>query len=69
MAQLLDALAVVDDILDARNTGLDSSGDQRTSGDESDLVDAFERVRNFGLRAIVLSEKELNRIENAVYIQ
>ena len=44
MARLLDALAVVDDILDARNTALGSSGDQRTNGDESDLVDAVSSV-------------------------
>ena len=48
MARLLDALAVVDDILDTRNTPLDSSGDQRTSENESDLVNALERVRDFG---------------------
>ena len=48
MAWLLDTLAVADDILDTRNTALDSPGDQRTSGNESDLVDALERVRNLG---------------------
>ena len=48
MGRLLDALAVVDDILDARTTALDSSGDQRTSGNESDLVSALERVRDLG---------------------
>ena len=48
MARLVDAIAVVDDILDARTTALDSSGDPRTSKNESDLVSALERVRDLG---------------------
>src|SRR5699024_3960976 len=43
-----DALNVVEDILDARSTGVDSPPDQRASGSESALVDALERVRDLG---------------------
>ena len=48
MARLHDALAVVNDIFDARNATLASSGGLRTSESESDLVDALERVRDLG---------------------
>ena len=43
MVRLLDALAVVDDILDARNTTLDCLGDQRTNENETDLVSDCRR--------------------------
>ena len=48
MARLLDALTVVDDILDARNTALDSASDQGRCENESNLVSALERVRDLG---------------------
>jgi hypothetical protein len=50
MARVLDALAVVDDVLDASTAGIDTRTDQQVSGNENErsLVDALERVRGLG---------------------